>query len=339
MRIYQTVAVLGGGSFGTALAQLVANQGQDVRLWMRNAESVASINRDHHNPRYLSDFELSERITATSDLKEAVADVDWIILAAPSQGVRSLLESMKPFIPEVPMVLGAKGIENATLMTMDEVVCDVLGESWGERTLALSGPSFAKEIMENDPTAVVLACVNEDLAEEIAQLLFSETFRAYTTTDIVGVEMGGALKNVIALAAGGVVGLGWGYNTRATLITRGLAEITRFAVATGGNPLTLSGLSGMGDLVLTCTGGLSRNRAVGQALGEGRTLDEALAEVKQVAEGVQTARSAYELAQRLKVDAPITEAVYRVLYEDIPVMNAVRGLVRRHPGSELEYGD
>ena len=337
MPTYKNVAVLGGGSFGTALAQLASRHGQDVRLWMGNETRVCAINDHHRNPDYLSEFELSDRIIATADLKEAVDGADWIIVAIPSHALRSVLGEMRDFIPTVPMVLAAKGIENDTLMTLDEVVCDVLGHGWESRTLALSGPSFAKEIMELCPTAVVLACIDEGLAEEIAQILFSDTFRAYTTTDIIGVEMGGAIKNVMAIAAGGVVGMGWGHNTRVTLITRGLAEITRFAVAKGANPLTLSGLSGMGDLVLTCTGGLSRNRAVGQALGEGKSLDETLKQVKQVAEGVRTTKSAYELAQRLNVDAPITTAVYKVLYEDAPIMEAVTGLVRRHPGSELEY--
>ncbi len=337
MPAYETVTVLGGGSFGTALAQLAARQGQNVRLWMRSSTRAEAINTQHRNPDYLREFELSQKILATADLYDALIDTDWIIVATPSHALRGLLEKAVEFIPPVPMVLAAKGIENDSLMTLDEVVCDVLGHAWEPRILALSGPSFAREIVQLYPTAVVLACIDEGLAEDIAQLLFSDTFRAYTTTDIIGVEMGGAIKNVMAIAAGGVVGMGWGHNTRITLITRGLAEITRFAVAKGANPLTLSGLAGMGDLVLTCTGGLSRNRAVGQALGEGKSLEQALKEVKQVAEGVRTTKSAYQLANRLNVDAPITRAVYSVLYENASIMDAVNGLVRRHPGRELEY--
>ena len=337
MPAYKTVTVLGGGSFGTALAQLAARQGQNVRLWMRSSTRAEAINTQHRNPDYLREFELSQKILATADLYDALIDTDWIIVATPSHALRGLLEKAVEFIPPVPMVLAAKGIENDSLMTLDEVVCDVLGHAWEPRILALSGPSFAREIVQLYPTAVVLACIDEGLAEDIAQLLFSDTFRAYTTTDIIGVEMGGAIKNVMAIAAGGVVGMGWGHNTRITLITRGLAEITRFAVAKGANPLTLSGLAGMGDLVLTCTGGLSRNRAVGQALGEGKSLEQALKEVKQVAEGVRTTKSAYQLANRLNVDAPITRAVYSVLYENASIMDAVNGLVRRHPGRELEY--
>jgi glycerol-3-phosphate dehydrogenase (NAD(P)+) len=333
----KTVAVLGGGSFGTALAQLAARQGQVVRLWMRDAEQAASINQTRHNPRYLSDFELHENISATSNEQEALEGADWVMVAVPSQAVRGCLMEAKQYLAEVPLVLAAKGIETESLMTMDEVVHDVLGSDWENRTLAMSGPSFAKEIIQGMPTAVVMACKDEALAARIADILFSDTFRAYTSTDIVGVEVGGALKNVMAIAAGGVIGMGWGHNVRASLVTRGLSEITRIAVAKGANPLTLSGLAGVGDLMLTCTGGLSRNRAVGQALGEGKTLEQAQESIKQVAEGVITAKSAYLLIEKLGVDCPIIETVYRVLYEGVPIDKAVQGLVERPTGQELQY--
>ncbi|HET6346399.1 MAG TPA: NAD(P)H-dependent glycerol-3-phosphate dehydrogenase, partial [Myxococcota bacterium] len=226
--------------------------------------------------------------------------------------------------------------EGDTLMTMDEVAMDVLGAAWQPNIVALSGPSFAREIMQEQPTAVVLACIDENLALNISRAVFCDYFRAYCSTDVIGVEMGGALKNVMAIAAGALAGMGMGDNARAAMITRGVAEISRLAVAKGGNPLTLLGLAGVGDLVLTCTGGLSRNRAVGQALGEGKSVDVAVSGVRQVAEGVRTAAAAYRLAQKLGVDAPITSAVYRVLYEELPMRDAVLELVRRAPGRELE---
>lgn len=331
------VAVLGGGSFGTALAQLAARQGQRVNLWMRDAVQAQAINSERHNPRYLSEFELHENIHATANLEEALDQAQWLMVAVPSQALRGCLTLAKPYLKKMPLVLAAKGIENETLMTMDEVVLDVLGSEWAPLTLAMSGPSFAKEIIQGMPTAVVIACENETLAGKIAEIFFCDNFRAYTTTDVVGVEVGGALKNVMAIAAGGVIGMGWGHNVRASLVTRGLSEITRIAVAKGANPLTLSGLAGVGDLMLTCTGGLSRNRAVGQALGEGKSLEEAQKSINQVAEGVKTAKSAYLLMEKLGVDCPIIEAVYRVLYAGVPLVDAVQSLVERPTGQELQY--
>ncbi len=331
----QQVCVLGGGSFGTALAQHCAKQGQRVTMWMRNGERAACINKDHRNPDYLSDFSISWKINATTDLAAAVERADWMLVAIPSQVMRDVLVRLKEQIGEIPIVLACKGIENSTLMTMHEVVTDVLGEAYGKRTLALSGPSFAREIMEEHPTAVALACLDEALCDEMARLFFCDYFRAYCTTDIIGVELGGALKNVLALAAGAITGMGLGDNTRAALVTRGVSEITKVAVAKGANPMTLAGLAGVGDVLLTCTGGLSRNRAVGQLLGEGMTLDEAIREVKQVAEGVATTKAAKSLADQLGVDTPIIQAVYRVLYEDQPVRDALLDLVRREPGREL----
>jgi len=330
------VGVLGAGSFGTALAQLCARQGERVTLWMRSAERAHAINHGHRNPDYLSEFDLSWKITATDDLHRAV-DVDWLIVALPSQAVRSTLASLAAELRPMPLVLAAKGIENDTLMTMAEVVADVLGAERSAKTLALSGPSFAKEIVQERPTAVVLACRDEALAEDMARRFFSDSFRAYCSPDVAGVEMGGALKNVMAIAAGAISGMGLGDNTRAALITRGLAEITRLAVAKGANPLTLLGLSGVGDLVLTCTGALSRNRALGQALGEGKTLEEGLRHIRQVAEGVHTSAAAKRLADALGIEAPIIQAIYRVLHEGQPVRDALVDLVRRAPGRELEH--
>ena len=332
----QAVTVLGAGSFGTALAQLLARQGCQVRLWSRHAAQAEAINRTRHNPDYCQAFTLHGNVHATHDLGAALGGTDWIVSGLPSQALRQTLVAARPHLTPRPLVIGTKGIEGDTLMTMDEVTIDVLGAAWQPWVVALSGPSFAHEIMLEHPTAVVLACVDEALAHTVGMLLFCDYFRAYSSTDVVGVEMGGALKNVMAIAAGAISGLGMGENTRAAMITRGVAEISRLAVAKGGNPLTLLGLAGVGDLVLTCVGGLSRNRAVGQALGEGKSVDVAVSGVRQVAEGVRTAEAAYKLAQKLGVDAPITSAVYKVLYEGLPMRDAVLGLVRREPGRELE---
>lgn len=331
------VCVLGGGSFGTALADLCARRGHDVWQWVRHPARAKAINTTHRNPDYVSEFDLAPTLRATADPEEALHQSHWCLLAVPTPAVRPTLELLRTVRSPIPLVLAAKGIENESLMTLSEVVLDVLGPAWQDQVLALSGPSFAREIMQRFPTAVVLASRHEGLADAIGKALFCDYFRAYSSTDLVGVEMAGALKNVIAIATGGAAGLGLGHNSRAALITRGLAEITRFAVAKGANPLTVAGLAGVGDLVLTCTGDLSRNRTVGRLLGEGKTLAEATAIVREVAEGVRTTRSAHALAQQLGVDARITRVVYQVLYEDQPVREGLNQLVRRAPGPELEH--
>lgn len=338
----QNVTVLGGGSFATALAQLCARCGQQVVMVTRSQARADHINHHHQNPDYLSHYTLSWKLRATSDLGKAMATADWLIIATPSHAVRDGMEKLAEVVGEntFPIVLACKGLETATLMTMAEVVVDVLGDPWHDRVMALSGPSFAEELMQEQPTAVVLASspVSQAIAdaETIRTILFSDSFRAYGSTDMIGVEMGGALKNVMAIAAGAVTGMGLGSNTRAALVTRGVAEMNRLAVAKGANPLTLAGLAGVGDMVLTCTGGLSRNRAVGQALGEGLTLEEAIDKVRQVAEGIKTTASAHLLAKKLGVDAPIIDGVYEVLYGGQPVRAALLNLVRRAPGSELD---
>lgn len=331
----KSVCILGGGSYGTALAQLLAGLGHSVHVWNRSPEIAAAINETRRNPRYLSEFVLHPNILAHTDAHEAIRSAEWTVIAVPSVAFRETLKSQAKLLRSQPLVIGTKGLENGSLMTMAEVAVDVLGEEHATEVLALSGPSFAREIMLQHPTAVVLAGVDESLTRQISRLMFCDFFRAYTSTDIIGVELGGALKNVMAIAAGAVLGLGFGDNTRAALITRGVAEISRLAVAKGAHPLTMSGLAGVGDIILTCTGGLSRNRAVGQALGEGKTLDEAIRGVKQVAEGVATAAAAEELAQRLGVEAPIIHAVNSVLHGNLPIREAMLTLVRREPGREL----
>ncbi|MEK7703875.1 MAG: NAD(P)H-dependent glycerol-3-phosphate dehydrogenase [Myxococcota bacterium] len=332
-----TVCVLGGGSFGTALADLLARQGLTVHQWLRDASRAEEMRRTRRNPEHLSELEVHAGIEPTADLTHALAGVDWVLMAIPSPAVRSVLEAVRPLLAPIPLMLATKGIENDTLMTMHEVALDVLGPSWAHRLLALSGPSFAREVMLGYQTAVVIASQDAQLADWACRLMFTDAFRPYSSTDIIGVEMGGALKNVMAIAAGAITGLKLGDNTRAALITRGLAEITRLAVAKGAHPMTLAGLAGVGDLVLTCTGALSRNRRIGQLLGEGKSLTDAIAEVKEVAEGVRTTKSAYALAQKLGVDAPITSAIYNVIYGDLEAREALLGLSRRELKREREY--
>lgn len=328
--------VLGSGSFGTACASVLSDNCSEVRLWARDAQLVAVINSTHRNENYLPGLELSERIRATTSLQEALADTELVVVAAPSHATREVLQRAAAFLPaHVPVCTVTKGIENETLRTMTEVMEDCLPEEHHPYLAVLSGPSFAKEMVRKMPTVVTIASHWEKVAQRCQKFFQTDTFRVYTSKDVVGVQYGGALKNVIAIAAGMADGLGFGDNARAAIITRGLAEITRAAVRCGANPLTLSGLSGMGDLVLTCTGELSRNRRVGLELGRGRTLAQILADMKQVAEGVKTAKSANDLAVKLGVELPICQAVYRIAYEGKNPKAAVFELMTRSPKAEL----
>jgi glycerol-3-phosphate dehydrogenase (NAD(P)+) len=328
--------VLGAGSFGTAMAQILSVNFATVRLWARDESLVASINRHHENGAYLPGLPLAPGIVATSDLKEALTQSEVVVVAIPSQATREVLGRSAQFVPHgIPVVTVAKGIENHTLCTMTEVLEQSLGHEFFASIAVLSGPSFAKEMMKKMPTVVTVAARDEHTAQQAQRAFSSEFFRAYTSNDVVGVQVGGAIKNVIAIAAGMSDGMGLGHNSRAAIITRGLAEIARVAVKMGGNPLTLAGLSGMGDLVLTCTGELSRNRTVGMLLGQGKTIDEILKDMKQVAEGVKTAKSARDLALKMQVEMPICEQVHAILYEKKDPNVAVQELMSRTPRSEL----
>ena len=328
------VAVLGAGSFGTCLAMLCARE-SDVTLWARDPALAEAINREHRNPRYLRDAELPEGVRATPDLAEALRGRELVICAVPSQGVREVLERARLHLhPEAILVSTVKGIEPETGYTMHRVMCDVLEAPLHPRIVCLSGPSFAKEIAERKPTVVTVASREEAYAISVQATLSCPWFRCYSSSDVVGVELGGALKNVIAIAVGTCDALELGMNARAALMTRGLAEITRLGVAMGANPLTFQGLSGMGDLVLTCTGDLSRNRRVGLELGRGRRLREILADMSEVAEGVRTTRAACGLARRMAVEMPIAEVVQEVLDEKLDVRRAVAKLMTRQLKSE-----
>jgi len=323
-------AVIGAGSWGTALARVLADKGESVRLWGRDAGHTDEIQHTRQNARYLPGVELPRSLEATSDLAYAVRGCDLVLIVVPTHTIRDIARKIRAIGvgSETPVVSASKGIENESLMLMSEVLEQELPES-AHRLAYLSGPSFAKEVVRGLPAAIVMASQDGQLADELMVRFSSERMRCYANTDVVGVEMGGALKNVIAIAAGAVDGLELGHNARAAVITRGLAEIARAAMAKGGSALTIAGLAGMGDLVLTCTGEASRNRTVGYEMGKGRTLDDVLGSMNQVAEGVRTAKSARDLGIKLGIDLPISNEVYRVLYENKPVKQAVYDLMTR----------
>jgi glycerol-3-phosphate dehydrogenase (NAD(P)+) len=332
----EKAAVLGAGSWGTALAKVLADKGIDVTLWGRAEDHVEEIEAQRRNTRYLPMAELPPTLHATSDLQKALDGRPYVVAVVPSHTMREVMSRAAPHIdPNAIVISASKGIENDTLETMDEVLKEVLPGKLGARLAFLSGPSFAKEVAVGLPTAVVMASRDRRVADDAAALFRAERFRVYTSDDVPGVELGGALKNVMAIAAGVADGMGLGHNSRAALITRGLAEISRLAVRKAANPLTLAGLAGMGDLVLTCTGDLSRNRTVGYQLGQGKKLSEVLAGMSQVAEGVRTTKSAHDLAARLGVEMPITDAMYRLLFEDVPAPQVMLELLGRAPKHEL----
>ena len=328
-------SVIGLGAFGTALANILASRSDDVLAWAREPKVVESINVARENRAYLPGVAVSPRVRATLSLEEALVGSELVVFATPSHATRDVVRKALPYLREhVPLLTVAKGIENDTLMTMTQLLEDCLPEPFHPSIALLSGPSFAKEMAAGMPTVVTIAAHHEKVAQRVQAALQTETFRTYTSVDVIGVEMGGALKNVIAIAAGISDGLGFGLNARSAVITRGLAEISRIAVALGANPLTLMGLAGLGDLVLTCTGDLSRNRRVGIELGKGRSLEEILGEMTQVAEGVRTARSARDLSRKVGVELPICDQVHAIMYEGKSPRRALVELMTRAPKRE-----
>ena len=328
-------SVIGLGAFGTALANILASRSDDVLAWAREPKVVESINVGRENRAYLPGVAVSPRVRATLSLEEALVGSELVVFATPSHATRDVVKKALPYLREhVPLLTVAKGIENDTLMTMTQLLEDCLPEPFHPSIALLSGPSFAKEMAAGMPTVVTIAAHHEKVAQRVQAALQTETFRTYTSVDVIGVEMGGALKNVIAIAAGISDGLGFGLNARSAVITRGLAEISRIAVALGANPLTLMGLAGLGDLVLTCTGDLSRNRRVGIELGKGRSLEEILGEMTQVAEGVKTARSARDLSRKVGVELPICDQVHAIMYEGKSPRRALVELMTRAPKRE-----
>lgn len=322
------IAVLGAGSWGTALAIQLARSGREVHLWGRNAGDLSKLERDRENKRYLPGGAFPDSLVVTPELARCIAGVGDAMIVVPSHGLRQTLELIRPGLgPEVRISWATKGFELSTGKLPHQVVADVLGS---ERPMAvLSGPTFAKEVGEGLPTAITIAANDREFGEDLARMLSGDHFRAYTSGDIIGVEVGGAVKNVLAIGAGISDGLGFGANTRIALINRGLAEMTRLGVALGANKETFMGLAGMGDLVLTCTDNLSRNRRMGLAIAGGKSIDEAQEEIRQVVEGVLAAKAVHEVAEKTGVEMPICNEIYRILYEGAAPREAVGALMSR----------
>ncbi|HBO84368.1 MAG: glycerol-3-phosphate dehydrogenase [Deltaproteobacteria bacterium GWC2_42_11] len=331
----EEIGIIGAGSWGTTLANLIAEKGYNVSLWVRRDDLCQKIKKIGENPDYLPGIKLSGNIQPTTLMEHAVKEKTFIVCALPSHHVRSVVQSAKHlFSPNTLILSASKGIEDDTLLTVSGIFKTILPEVMHKNIAVLSGPSFAKEVCLKLPTAVCIAGEKKEVSERFQGLFGTEYFRVYTNSDVAGVELGGALKNVIAIAAGICDGLGLGNNARAALMTRGLAEITRLGGKLGANPLTFSGLSGLGDMVLTCTGKLSRNRYVGSMIGKGFGLDEILKNMKMVAEGVRTTMAAYELSKRHGVPMPITEQVYNILYKNKDARDAVYKLMTREQKGE-----
>lgn len=329
------VGLLGGGSWGTTVASLTAQNGP-TKMWARNEETVNEINKFHRNEKYLPGAKLTESLRASTSIKETIQDADVIVMGVPAQSFRYVLEDAKQYIrPWVPIISLSKGLERGTRMRMTEIIEMIMP---GHPAGVLTGPNLAREIMAGQAAASVISMVDDTIANALQKVFRTGLFRVYTNDDVVGCELGGALKNVIAIAAGMGDGAGAGDNTRAAVITRGLAELTRLGVAMGGKPLTFSGLAGMGDLVATCISSLSRNRHVGFQLGKGRTLDEIIEDMSMVAEGVKTCGVVMELAKEYNIEMPITSEVYKVINDGNTVMDAFKGLLRQESGSEADPG-
>lgn len=326
------ISVLGAGAWGTALAISLAPRHQ-VRLWARDAQQVAAMQASRSNQRYLPDMPLPQSLQLTADMDAAMADAELLIVAVPVSSLRGILQCIAASPVSTPVVWLCKGFEAQTSQLPHQIVAEVLPSNFP--CAVLSGPSFAQEVARGLPTALTLASSDIGFAQRIAQSLHHSRLRIYSSADVVGVEVGGAIKNVLAIAAGISDGLHLGYNARAALLTRGLAEMTRLGLQLGGKAETLGGLSGAGDLILTCTGDLSRNRQVGMLLAQMKALPDILSELGHVAEGVYTAREVHQVARRMHVDMPICEAVYRVLYEQLPADKATESLLSRQPSDEF----
>lgn len=329
------VGLLGGGSWGTTVASMVARNTNTI-MWARNEHAVREINDKHTNEKYLPGAKLTASLKATDSIKTAVHDADVVVMAVPSQSFRGVMQQASEHIrPWVPIISLSKGLENGSHMRMTEIIESIMP---GHPVGVLTGPNLAREIMSGQAAAGVIAMVDEAIATALQQLFRTGLFRVYTNTDVVGCELGGALKNVIAIAAGMGDGAGAGDNTRAAVITRGLAELTRLGVAMGGKRKTFAGLAGMGDLVATCISPLSRNRHVGIQLGKGRPLKDIIDEMSMVAEGVKSCKVVMQLSQKYDLEMPISYEVYKVLYEGANVSEAFRGLLRHDIGSEYDPG-
>ncbi|KQY63791.1 MULTISPECIES: NAD(P)H-dependent glycerol-3-phosphate dehydrogenase [unclassified Nocardioides] len=328
------VAVFSAGSWGTAFSMILADAGSDVTMWARRDEVCANINDKHENTDYMAGIELPHTIKATTDPEKALAGAEVVVLTVPSQTLRANLTEWAPYIPKnAVMVSLMKGVELGTVKRMSEVIAEVT-DAGPERIAVVSGPNLAREIARREPAASVVACEDHDVAQRIQALVHSKAFRPYTSVDVVGCELGGAYKNVVGLGVGMAVGLGFGDNTTASVITRGLAETARLGIKLGANPMTMMGLAGLGDLVATCSSPLSRNRTFGEKLGQGMTAEEIYATTNQVAEGAKSCASILDLARRNGVDAPLAEAVTEVVAGRLTVSGMMDGFIARDPKPE-----
>jgi len=328
------IGVVGGGSWGSALAILLNNNDHEVHIWMRDKKQVELIRETRENKKYLPNIKMPKKINISDDIEEVIYGKDLLVLAVPSHGIRKVLEeNRKHFNKKQVLVNVAKGIENDTLYRVSQIVKEILPEN---PYAVLSGPSHAEEVAMNMPTTVVSASVEKKVAEYVQDVFMSPTFRVYTNTDVIGVELGGALKNVIALGAGISDGLGYGDNTKAALMTRGIVEIARLGEKLGGNIITFAGLAGIGDLIVTCTSMYSRNRKAGILIGKGMEIDDVIETVGMVVEGIKTTKSAYELAKKHDIDMPITEEIYDVIYNNKDVKSSVINLMLRDKKHEME---
>ncbi|MCJ0930995.1 NAD(P)H-dependent glycerol-3-phosphate dehydrogenase [Virgibacillus halodenitrificans] len=332
----QKVAVLGAGSWGTALSIVLADNGHDVRLWTHRQEQAELINKTHKNEKYL-DVTIPKEINAYHDLKSAVKDVTAIVIVVPTKAIREVCKQLNEVLEQkVNIIHASKGIEPVSLKRVSEMISDELSQYDNEDIVVLSGPSHAEEVALRQPTTVTVSALNIELAKHAQDLFINEVFRVYTSPDIIGIELGGALKNIIALGAGISDGLGYGDNAKAALITRGLAEIARLGTTLGANPLSFLGLPGVGDLIVTCTSVHSRNWRAGNLLGKGNNLDDVLEQMGMVVEGVRTVKAAYQFANEQKVEMPITTGIYQVIFEDKDPRDVVDQLMNRTKREEMD---
>jgi glycerol-3-phosphate dehydrogenase (NAD(P)+) len=335
--IVQKIAVIGAGSWGTALSIVLADNGLEVALWSRRAEQVEEINQQHSNQRYLPGVTLPQNITSSLSIEDVMKDTKNILIVMPTVSMRDVLKEMIPFLTEEHVLIhSSKGIEPDTHKRISEIIEEEIPQTKRKGIVVLSGPSHAEEVSHRSPTTVVVASGSQKLAEEVQDLFINRNFRVYTNTDVTGVELGAALKNIIALGTGLTDGLGYGDNAKAALMTRGLAEIGRLGIAMGAHPLTFAGLAGVGDLIVTCTSRHSRNWRCGYAIGQGKPLEEVLASMGMVVEGVRTTKAAYQISNARKVDMPITKELYYVLFEEKNPLQAAEDLMGRGKTHELE---
>lgn len=329
----KTIAVLGAGSWGTALAILLAENQHKTLLWSHRKEAVESLQKEHRNLRYLPDYPFPEMLSVTGDLEATISAADIVLICVPSQAFTGFLAKIKPFIrPEMLVAWATKGLDPATGNLLHVSVSEILGSS--TKMAVVSGPSFAKEVAAGLPTAITIASNDNQAAESAADLFRNPKFRVYTSNDVIGVQLGGAVKNVLAIATGAADGLGFGTNTIAAIMTRGLTEMMRLGIELGGDKETFMGLAGLGDIILTCTDNQSRNRRFGLGVGKGQSMQETTDSIGQEIEGIPTAKTVYQLAQKLSIDMPITEQVYKVIYEGVAPKDAVYSLLAREPKSE-----